>query len=49
MAAPPQPWGGPNGFAAAWGVMQQSWNVNVQKRVANLQAISQQIRSLGGR
>jgi hypothetical protein len=47
--ATPQPWGGPAGFAAAWGQMQRSWNVNVQQRVANLQALSQQIRSIGGR
>jgi hypothetical protein len=46
MAAP-QPWAGPAGFAAAWGQMQQSWNVNVQTRVGQLQALSTAIRSLG--
>lgn len=46
MAAP-QPWSGPKGFSAAWGQLQYSWNVAVQKRVGDLQAVSQAIRSLG--
>lgn len=43
----PSPWGGPSGFAAAWGVLQNAWNVAVQQRVGQLQAISGAIRGLG--